>query len=133
LANMPGIPAANFAGGNYSAIALTEDVILYRGGSSTGSPLGQWFTAESPTSVAQVRIDTAVKPQWINPTTGALVGTSPIDAVYAVKVPAGTTVYQGPVASQGGIYVGGSGAQQTQIFIPKTTSGLTPVGVTPLR
>ena len=133
LAKMPGTPAANFSGGKYTAITLTEDATFYRGGSSTSSPLGQWFTSEPPTSIAQVRIDTAVKPQWIDPMTGQLTGTSPVDVVYAIKIPSGTTIYQGPVASQGGIYVGGSGAAQTQIFIPKTTPGLTPVGVTPLH
>ncbi|WP_211462171.1 hemagglutinin repeat-containing protein, partial [Collimonas silvisoli] len=63
LASMPGTPAANFAGGKYTAVTLTDDVTLYRGGDSNGKALGQWFTTEAPTSVAQVRIDTAVKPQ----------------------------------------------------------------------
>lgn len=72
----------------------------------------------------KVRIDTAVKPQWVDPVTGQLTGTSSVDVVYSIKLPAGTTVYQGPVASQGGVYVGGSGLTQTQIFVPKTTLGL---------
>jgi len=133
LASLPGTPAANFSGGRYTSITLMQDITLYRGGDSSGSALGQWFTLEPPSSVAQVRIDSAVKPQWIDPKTGYLTGTSPVDTVYAVRVPAGTTIYQGPVGSQGGIYVGGSGKGQVQIFIPKTTPGLTPIGKTPIN
>jgi hypothetical protein len=46
-----------------------------------------------------------------------LTGTSPVNAVYAVKIPAGTAVYIGPVGNQGGIYVGGSNINQ--IFVPQ--------------
>jgi len=130
LATHPGTPAANFAGGRYDEVVLTQDVTLYRGGDSQGSPLGQWFSTEPPQSAAQVRIDTAVRPQWIDPQTGALTGTSPIDTVYAVNIPAGTTVYPGPVASQGGIFVGGG----HQIFVPEPwkNPGVTVVGSEPL-
>ena len=133
LAQLPNNPAANFAGGQYTAITLTEDTILYRGGSSAGSPLGQWFTVDAPTSVSQVRIDTAVRPQWMDAATGALTGTSPVDAVYSIKVPAGTTVYYGPTAYQGDIYLGGAGANQSQIFIPRSTTGLTVINSTPIH
>jgi filamentous hemagglutinin len=133
LASFPSNPAANFASGKYTAITLTEDVVLYRGGSSAGSPLGQWFTAEPPSSVAQVRIDSAVKPQWIDPVPGQLTGSSPVDTLYSVRVPAGSTIYQGPVGYQGGVYLGGSGPTQTQIFIPRTTPGLQPVNAAPLH
>ena len=34
-----------------------------------GTPLGQWFTSIPAKSVAQVWIDLAVKPQWIDPMT----------------------------------------------------------------
>ncbi|NOT66774.1 MAG: hypothetical protein HOP04_00270 [Methylophilaceae bacterium] len=117
LASMPGTPASNFSGGKYTALTLTEDITLYRGGDSTGKALGQWFTTESPTSVAQVRIDTAVKPQWVDPKTGQLTGNSPIDVVYTVKIPAGTTIYQGSVGNQGGVYVGGHNV--SQVFVPE--------------
>jgi hypothetical protein len=117
LAGMTGAPAANFAGGKYTAVTLTDDLTLYRGGDSTGKALGQWFTIEAPSSVAQVRIDTAVKSQWIDPVSGQLTGKSPIDVVYTIKIPAGTTIYQGPVGSQGGVYVGGQ--NMNQIFVPE--------------
>lgn len=117
LASLPNKPAANFSGGKYVSVTLDEDVTLYRAGDANGKALGQWFTQDAPSSTAQVRIDTAVKPQWIDPETGVLTGTSPVNAVYAVKIPAGTEVYIGPVGSQGGIYVGGSDINQ--IFVPQ--------------
>jgi hypothetical protein len=115
LASLRNAPSQNFYGGNYNAATLTEDIILYRAGTD-GSPYGQWFTRIPPESVANVRIDLAVKPQWIDPVTQSLQGTSPIDTVFALRIPRGTTIYEGPVASQGGVYLGGR--DQYQIFIP---------------
>jgi hypothetical protein len=117
LAEIQGQPAKNFFGGKYNAEILTEDKIYYRAGQD-GKPLGQWFTTEPAESVAKVRIETAVKPQWIDPITGELTGTSIIDTNYAIKIPAGTTVYTGPVGYQGGIYLGGSDIMQTFIQTP---------------
>ena len=117
LAEMPNQPAKNFYGGRYNVEVLTEDRIYYRGGNSDKA-LGQWFTTEPPESVAKVRIDTAVKPQWIDPITGELTGESVIDTVYAIKIPKGTTVYIGPVGSQGGAYCGGYNIMQTFIKEP---------------
>ena len=119
LADMRGTPAANFYAGRYNATTLDEDLVLYRGGNGGGgrNAYGQWFTKEAPESVVQVRIDTAVKDQWIDPVTGELTGTSPINSVYGIKIPKGTTIYEGPVASQGSIYLGGDNINQ--IFVPK--------------
>lgn len=113
LADLRNTPAANYAGGRYDEVELPEDRVLYRAG-DTENPLGQWFTTEPPASVAHVRIDSAVKPQWIDPESGVLTGVSPIDTVYEVKIPAGTKVYPGPVGSMGGVYVGGG----HQVFVP---------------
>ncbi|MFR5487601.1 hypothetical protein [Eubacterium sp.] len=93
------------------------DRTYYRGGNSDKA-LGQWFTTEPPESVAKVRIDTAVKPQWIDTITGELTGESVVDTVYAIKIPKGTTVYTGPVGSQGGAYCGGYNIMQTFIKEP---------------
>ena len=43
---------------------------------------------------------------------------STIGQVYAVKIPAGTTIYTGPVEYQGGMYFGG--LETNQIFLPDT-------------
>ncbi|MDU7253597.1 MAG: hypothetical protein E6274_14905 [Clostridium sp.] len=117
LAEIRNNPAQNFYGGRYNAEVLAEDRIYYRGGNSDNA-LGQWFTTEPPESIAKVRIDTAVKPQWIDITTGELTGESVIDTVYAIKIPKGTTVYTGPVGPQGGAYCGGYNMMQTFISEP---------------
>ena len=117
LAEIQGNPAQNFYGGRYNVEVLTEDRIYYRGGNSDKA-LGQWFTTEQQESVAKVRIDTAVKPQWIDTITGELTGESVVDTVYAIKIPKGTTVYTGPVGSQGGAYCGGYNIMQTFIKEP---------------
>ncbi|NLK22791.1 MAG: hypothetical protein GX309_02050 [Clostridiales bacterium] len=117
LADMQGNPASNFYGGRYNVEILAEDKIYYRGGNSDNA-LGQWFTTEPPESVAKVRIDTAVKPQWIDPITGELTGESVVDTVYAIKIPKGTKVYTGPVGPQGGTYCGGYDVMQSFIKEP---------------
>jgi len=100
LAEIDGQPAKNFFGGKYNFEVLDDDRIYYRAGEK-GSPLGQWFTSEPAESIAKVRIETVVKPQWIDPATGKLTGTSTIDTNYAIKIPAGTTVYTGLLGIKG--------------------------------
>ena len=117
LAKIDGQPASNFYGGKYNTEVLTEDRIYYRAGQD-GKPLGQWFTSEPAESVAKVRIDTAVKEQWIDQITGEITGTSIIDTNYAIKIPKGTTVYTDPVGYQGGVYLGGDDIIQTFIQEP---------------
>ncbi|WP_306173527.1 RHS repeat domain-containing protein [Limnobacter humi] len=135
LAEMPGQPATNFSSGKYNQKALVEDKIYYRGGKSGGgkNAFGQWFNTSPPESVAKVRIDNAVKPQWIDPNSLVLQGQSPIDTVYAIKIPKGTTVFEGPVGYQGGLYVGGQEMMQT--FIPKPWSipGVEVISEIPLK
>jgi hypothetical protein len=117
LAGAPGNPAGAFAGGKYNVVTLSDDTILYRAGAAGGgrNAFGQWFSSVPAQSEAQARIDYAVKPQWIDPNTGALTGQSPIQSVYAIKIPAGTQVYVGPTSYQDGVYVGGA----TQIYVPQ--------------
>ena len=129
LANMPNQPWKNFYGGRYNVEVLSEDRIMYRGGNST-NPYGRWFTSEPPESVVKVRIDTAVRPQWIDPVTGGLTGESVVDTVYAIKIPKGTTIYTGPVGTQGGMYVGGYDVMQSYIDAPWAFEV---VGVTSLK
>ena len=114
LAEVVDNPAKNFYGGRYNVNILEEDTIFYRAG-QLDKPLGQWFTSEVPESVAKVRIDTAVKTQWIHQTTGELTGTSIVDTAYAIKIPKGTITYTGPIGPQGGASCGGY--DKLQIFI----------------
>lgn len=134
LAEMRGTPAANFAGGKYSSRVLEEDTIFYRGGNGGGgkNSLGQWFNTSAPESVAKVRIDNAVKPQWINVNSLELEATSPVNAVYGIKIPKGTTVYEGPVGYQGGPYLGGQEVMQTFIPTPWAIDGVEVVSEAPL-
>ncbi|MCC8376554.1 hypothetical protein CKY10_03860 [Photorhabdus sp. HUG-39] len=127
-------PAGNFAGGKYNSRVLDEDLILYRGGNGGGgqNALGQLFTTSPPTSVAHVRIDTAVKPQWFNEA-GELTGKSPINAVYKVKIPKGTTIFEGPVGYQGGIYLGGQNKMQIFVKEPWKIDGVKVLQDWPLR
>jgi hypothetical protein len=62
------------------------------------------YQIELQTGGLQSAIDNAVDPAWGN--TDSRVST--------VVVPAGTKVYVGPAASQGGVWVGG----KTQVYIP---------------
>ncbi|EUJ27305.1 hypothetical protein [Listeria cornellensis] len=125
LAMLDNKPNTNFYGGRYNVKVLKEDTVLYRGGKQGGltvpgqekNGLGEWFTTAPPDSVAKVRIDSAVKYHWIKPQTGKLTGTSIIDAVYEVRIPKGTTIYEGPVGYQGGHYLGG--LDNFQIYITR--------------
>ncbi|MGT2883511.1 T7SS effector LXG polymorphic toxin [Streptococcus ferus] len=130
LAELPSTPNRNFYGGRYNSHVLTEDTIFYRAGSAD-NPMGQWFTIEAPTSRTQVRIDTAVKDIWTNPD-GSYSGQSPIDKVYKIKMPKGTTIYDGPVGSQGGIYQGGLNKNQIFIDSPWNIDGVEVVDSWPI-
>jgi RHS repeat-associated protein len=95
---LPNELAATFEGGNSSRV-LNEDLILYRGGTEN-QPLGQFFSKDAPISEIQARVDKAILPEWPGG------GKSPIDTAFQVKIPKGTTIHTGKVASQGGFYVG---------------------------
>ena len=103
--------AKSFARGKYNVKILEEDTVFFRAGNSD-SPLGQYYTRDIPESVIKVRIESAVKPQWIDRDTGGLTGTSELTDIYATKFPKGTVYYEGPTGSQGGVYIGG----KEQIF-----------------
>ncbi len=129
LAEMTNQPAKNFYGGRYNVEVLQEDKIMYRAGNAN-NPYGRWFTSEPPASVASVRIDTAVKPHWIDPKTGAWKASSYIDNVYAIKIPKETTAYTGSVGPQGSAYMGGYNVMQTYI---DTLLNFEVIGKTPLQ
>ena len=82
-----------------------------------------------------IREDTAVKPYWtdvkistfnINQNTGKReVYSSPIGQVYAVKIAAGTVIYEEPVGYQGRMYLGGMEIEQVFIREPWEIPGIT--------
>ncbi|MED1601772.1 T7SS effector LXG polymorphic toxin [Alkalihalophilus marmarensis] len=131
LANFRGQPNQNFYGGRYDVEVLSESKSFYRAGDST-NPLGQWFTETPPNSAAQVRINTAVKEQWLDKN-GVLTGTSPLNTVYKIDIPAGTTIYKGPVGTQGDIYQGGLDINQIYIKEPWNIEGVQVKGSSRLK
>jgi hypothetical protein len=131
LANFRGQPNQNFYGGRYDVEVLSESKSFYRAGDST-NPLGQWFTETPPSSAAQVRINTAVKEQWLDKN-GVLTGTSPLNTVYKIDIPAGTTIYKGPVGTQGDIYQGGLDINQIYIKEPWNIEGVQVKGSSRLK
>lgn len=116
--------AGTFAGGRYTTVTLQNDTILYRAGTAN-QPLGQFFSLDQPAGVLQTRIDKAVLPKWPGG------GESPIDTVFAVKIPAGTQVHIGEVGTQSGFYLGGT----QQIVVPKpwTINGVQVINSSPLK
>ena len=116
--------AGTFAGGRYTSRVLEKDMILYRAGTAD-RPLGQFFSKDMPISEIQTRIDKAVLPVWPG---GA---TSPIDTVFKVRIPAGTTIHTGRVGSQGGHFVGGT--QQIVVEKPWLIDGVKVLNSSPLK
>ena len=131
LNDLRGQPNVNFYGGRYDVEVLKSPKILYRAGDQS-NPLGQWFTESAPHSEIEVRINTAVKPIWTD-RSGNYTGSSPLNTVYEIKIPAGTTIYRGPVASQGGIYQGGLKYEQIFIETPWKIEGVEVISSKPLN
>ena len=131
LNDLRGQPNVNFYGGRYDVEVLKSPKILYRTGDQS-NPLGQWFTESAPHSEIEVRINTAVKPIWTD-RSGNYTGSSPLNTVYEIKIPAGTTIYRGPVASQGGIYQGGLEYEQIFIETPWKIEGVEVISSKPLN
>jgi hypothetical protein len=121
---LPSNLAGTFAGGRYDVVRLTQDTILYRAGTAD-KPLGQFFSLREPQGVLQTRIDQAVLPRWPDG------GTSPLDTAFAVRIPAGTEVYVGRIAAQGGIY--GGGTDQILVRQPWAIDGVQVMGARPIR
>ena len=109
-------------------------MVLFRAGKSGGgkNSLGQWFTEAPAGSAIKVRIDTAVKTQWIDPKTGVLKAYSPLQSNYSVKIQTGTTIYKGPVGFQGGIHIDGQDLMQIFVEKPWLIEGVEILSETPL-
>ena len=124
--------ASTFRSGMYNVTKLESDTILYRSGKAGGgkNAHGQYFTREPGTNI-EGRINSVVKAQWIDPKTGVLTGSSPLETVYGIKIPKGTIIYEGPAGYQGGIYLGGG----NQIFVPEPwkINGVEVISSTPIK
>lgn len=94
--------AATFRGGSYTQSVTGEATTLYRAYGGTAGEVGGYWTRTAPTGPLQARIDSALAPQWGNTA----------EAVSTIRVPAGTTIFEGFAAPQGNLMGGGS-----QVFI----------------
>jgi len=89
--------ANTFRSGTYNGITLGEPVTLYRAYGGKAGQLGHYWTRTPPSGPVQSIVDSALDRQWGNTAT----------QVVKVEVPAGTTIYEGPAAAQGGLVGGG--------------------------
>lgn len=96
--------ANTFRGGSYTETVLSGETTLYRAYGGTARELGSYWTATPPAGPLQSTIDSALNPAWDNTA----------QSVSTIRVPAGTTIYEGFAAPQGGLLGGGS-----QVYIPK--------------
>lgn len=100
---------ATFRSGSYSEVVLDEATTLYRVYGGEAGQLGSYWSRTAPTGPMQAQIDLALNPEWGNLATD----------VASIRVPAGTTIFEGAVAAQslpaGGALLGGG----SQVYIPR--------------
>lgn len=96
--------ANTFRGGSYTESALSGETTLYRSYGGTAGELGSYWSRTPPAGPLQATMDSALNPAWGNTA----------QSVSTIRVPAGTTIYEGFAAPQGGLLGGGS-----QVYIPK--------------
>jgi hypothetical protein len=100
---LPAAIANTFRGGSYTATTVSEATTLYRVYGGTAGEVGSFWTRTAPSGPLQSTIDLALNPAWGNTAAN----------VARIQVPAGTVIYEGAAAAQGGLVGGGS-----QVFIP---------------
>ncbi|MDR7153236.1 LysM repeat protein [Sphingobium xenophagum] len=96
--------AATFRAGAYTQSVTSETTTLYRVFGGKAGQLGSYWTRTPPAGALQSRMDLALDAAWGNTAKN----------VVAIEVPAGTKIYDGYAAAQGGLLGGGS-----QVYIPK--------------
>lgn len=104
--------ANTFRGGSYTATTLAEETTLYRIYGGSAGPMGSYWTRAAPTGPLQAQLDLALIPSWGNTAT----------KVSTIRVPAGSTIYEGfaaPQATGVGELLGGG----SQVFVPKVNPG----------
>ncbi|VBB09670.1 Hypothetical protein LUCI_4968 [Lucifera butyrica] len=99
---LPEAVANSFRSATYSQKVLEEDIILYRVYGGKANELGSYWTRTKPGGPLQSIIDSALDQKWGNTAT----------EVVQIRVPKGTTIFEGFAASQGGLVGGGN-----QVFI----------------
>ena len=82
--------ASTFRGGSYTATTLVEPAILYRVYGGKAGKLGAYWTRVKPNGPFQSQLDSALLPEWGNSAQN----------VVSIKLPKGTTIYEGTAAQQ---------------------------------
>ncbi len=96
--------AATFRGATYTESLTSEATTLYRSWGGSADEFGSYWTRSAPTGPLQTQIDSALLPQWGNNAQN----------VTQIRVPPGTTIYEGFAAPQGGLVGGGN-----QVYLPR--------------
>lgn len=88
---------------------LSETTTLYRVYGGQAGKLGSYWTRTRPSGPLQSQLDSALNPAWGNSAS----------SIATIRVPSGTTIYEGTAASQpiagGGSLLGGG----SQVYIPR--------------
>ena len=96
----------------HDEVLLSQDTLLYRVYGGEAGPIGGYWSRTAPSGPMQAQMDSALNPAWGNLATD----------VSTIRVPAGTTIYEGAAAAQpltgGGSLLGGG----NQVFIPRVDS-----------
>lgn len=99
--------ASTFRSASYSEVKLTEDITLYRSYGGKAGEIGAFWTRTQPRGPLQAQLDAAILPEWGNSMT----------QVTRIRVPAGTTIYEGYAAEQLGLLIKLLGGGN-QVYIP---------------
>jgi len=82
--------AGTFRSASYTALTLSEPVTLYRVYGGKAPQFGRYWTRVKPSGALQTQLDSAILPEWGNT----------FAHVAEIRVPAGTTIYEGVAAPQ---------------------------------
>lgn len=103
--------ASTFRSSSYTASELSRATTLYRVYGGQAGKLGSYWSRTKPSGPLQSQLDSALNPAWGNSASN----------VATIRVPSGTTIYEGAAASQpiagGGSLLGGG----SQVFIPRVS------------
>ncbi len=103
---LPDAVANSFRSATYSQKVLGEDIILYRAYGGKAKEIGQYWTRTKPEGPLQTVIDSALDQNWGNTAT----------EVAKIRIPKGTTIYEGFAEKQGGLVGGGN---QVYIYLER--------------
>ncbi|MCY7026292.1 hypothetical protein MK367_07080 [Streptococcus sanguinis] len=101
----------------WSTRAYNKDIQIQR----ADAQINEYYKIKDAVRNSSVGSQPVVGPQLPY---GSYSGRSAIDKVYKIKIPKGTTIYDGPVGSQGGIYQGGLNKEQIFIDSPWNLDGV---------